>query len=614
MKKNKLLFGALALLAFTACSDDKFSDAPAEVLNDGSESYITVRIMDATSVYGRAAEFENGNTITDGTNIYNENAIESLTIAFYDANMKFITFGTAGKADITTTPSSGNIETLGEAKVKLTLRADQSIPRYAIAFANPIRNQPGLSNIETTQISFRDRFWTSVSPEEGSEDKNTKYLFAMNNSVYFSGEEEAANHELQVAVPVTEKNFYKGKNADNAEAVDFYIERIASKVILKSTTDNNTIPVENIETKIEGLKDNDGKIDESKKLLVFVPEKWAINAEEKGTNLMKHFMEPYNTLSSNLTWGTGVLWNDPTNHRSYWTHSLNFSTDLSKFPDVSDDVVPATTPLTYHSYKEIMASGSTVGKALYTFENTRQSSSFAKNSAVASAVIIGHYEIRENGSTKTTPVTFFRRNGSIFTIDGFWAAMASSQQLIVKKTETTETSITYQGLSATELAAIAKYDHPTETPLQDKVVENQVTVMLKEGASLNDYYIKDSDGKYKPYSEVKDTWTNTKINEYLLQVCGLTEIYNDGKAYFNIPIRHLGQMDGKTKGAGYYGVVRNHTYEITVDKIANTAMATGIFNDEEEIVPPTTNDEYNLKANFKVLAWRIVTQNVTLGE
>ena len=614
MKKNKLLFGALALLAFTACSDDKFSDAPAEVLNDGSESYITVRIMDATSVYGRAAEFENGNTITDGTNIYNENAIESLTIAFYDANMKFITFGTAGKADITTTPSSGNIETLGEAKVKLTLRADQSIPRYAIAFANPIRNQPGLSNIETTQISFRDRFWTSVSPEEGSEDKNTKYLFAMNNSVYFSGEEEAANHELQVAVPVTEKNFYKGKNADNAEAVDFYIERIASKVILKSTTDNNTIPVENIETKIEGLKDNDGKIDESKKLLVFVPEKWAINAEEKGTNLMKHFMEPYNTLSSNLTWGTGVLWNDPTNHRSYWTHSLNFSTDLSKFPDVSDDVVPATTPLTYHSYKEIMASGSTVGKALYTFENTRQSSSFAKNSAVASAVIIGHYEIRENGSTKTTPVTFFRRNGSIFTIDGFWAAMASSQQLIVKKTETTETSITYQGLSAPELAAIAKYDHPTETPLQDKVVENQVTVMLKEGASLNDYYIKDSDGKYKPYSEVKDTWTNTKINEYLLQVCGLTEIYNDGKAYFNIPIRHLGQMDGKTKGAGYYGVVRNHTYEITVDKIANTAMATGIFNDEEEIVPPTTNDEYNLKANFKVLAWRIVTQNVTLGE
>lgn len=602
MKKNKLLFGALALLAFTACSDDKFSDAPAEVLNDGSESYITVRIMDATSGYGRAAEFENGNTITDGTNIYNENAIESLTIAFYDANMKFITFGTAGKADITTTPSSGNIETLGEAKVKLTLRADQSIPRYAIAFANPIRNQPGLSNITATQTSFRDRFWTSVP-----EGDNTKHLFAMNNSVYFSGDENAANHELQVAVPVTEKNFYKGEDATNAEAVDFYIERIASKVILKSNTDDNTIPVDQINTKI-----TDGT-QESDKILVFVPEKWAINAEEKGTNLMKYFMQPYNTLNNNLSWEAGVLWNDPNNHRSYWTHSLNFDTPLSDFPDVSDEV-SATTPLNYHSYKEIMESGSTVGKALYTFENTRQSSSFAKNSAVASAVIIGHYEIRENGSTKTDPVTFFRRNGSIFTVDGFWAAMASSQQLIAKKTGTTETSITYEGLSATELAAIAEYDHPTETPLQDKVVENQVTVMLKEGASLNDYYIKVADGKYQPYSEVKDTWTNTKINEYLLQVCGLTEVYTDGKAYFNIPIRHLGQKDGESLSAGYYGVVRNHTYEITVDKIANTAMATGIFKDEEEIVPSTTNDNYNLKANFKVLAWRIVTHNVTLGE
>lgn len=604
MKKSKLFLGALSLLAFAACSDDKNAPIPEQVLNDGSESYITVRIFDATSLYGRATEFENGSTITDGTKIYNENAIESLHIAFYDANMNFITYGTAGKPDITTTPSSGNIETLGVAKVKLTLRADQSIPRYAIAFANPIENQPGLNTIEATQISYRGRVWNSVT-----EGNNTKYLFAMNNSVYFSGDESAANHELQVAVPVSENNFYKGDDDSKAEAVDFYIERIASKVILKSNTDDNTIPVENINTKI-----NDGQA-ESDKVLVFVPEKWGINAEEKGTNLMKHFKQPYNTLSSNLNWGSGVLWNDPANHRSYWTHSINFDTELAQFPDVSDDVVPSTTPLKYYSYKEIMADGATVGKAIYTFENTRQSASFAKNSAVASAVIIGHYELRnkDNSTDETTPVTFFRRNGSIYTVDGFWAAMASSQQLIVKKTEESETSINYEGLSATELAAIAKFDHPTSTPLQDKVVENQVTVMLKKDASLSNYYIKVGD-KYQPYSDVQSTWTETKINEYFLQVCGLTEVYTDGKAYFNIPIRHLGLKNGESLGAGYYGVVRNHTYEITVEKIANTAMATGIFKDDEEIVPSTTNDNYNLKANFKVLAWRLVPQSVILGE
>lgn len=610
MKKSKLFLGALSLLAFSACSDDKNAPIPEQVLNDGSESYITVRIFDATSLYGRATEFENGSTITDGTKIYNENAIESLHIAFYDANMNFITYGTAGKPDITTTPSSGNIETLGVAKVKLTLRADQSIPRYAIAFANPIENQPGLSTIGATQISYRDRVWNSVAvKDENNEITSTKHLFAMNNSVYFSGDESAANHELQVAVPVSENNFYKGDDDSKAEAVDFYIERIASKVILKSNTDDNTIPVDNINTKI-----NDGQA-ESDKVLVFVPEKWGINAEEKGTNLMKNFKQPYNTLSSNLNWGSGVLWNDPTNHRSYWTHSINFDTPLTQFPDVSDDVVPATTPLTYYSYKDIMADGATVGKAIYTFENTRQSASFAKNSAVASAVIIGHYELRnkDNSTDETTPVTFFRRNGSIYTVDGFWAAMASSQQLIVKKTGESETSINYEGLSATELAAIAKFDHPTSTPLQDKVVENQVTVMLKKDASLSNYYIKVGD-KYQPYSDVQSTWTETKINEYFLQVCGLTEVYTDGKAYFNIPIRHLGLKNGESLGAGYYGVVRNHTYEITVEKIANTAMATGIFKDEEEIVPSTTNDNYNLKANFKVLAWRLVKQNVTLGE
>lgn len=610
MKSNKLFFGALTLLAFTACSDDKNTNAPDQVLNDGTESYITVRIMDATAAYGRAGEeYSGGKDVTDDTKLYAENAIESLTIAFYDANMNFITFGTAGKADITTTSTTGNLETLGTAKVKLTLRPDQSTPKYAIAFANPIQNQPSLSNVEATQKSTRTQFWTSSSITQDSKNM-TKYLFAMNNSVYFSGDKDAATHELQVATPVTDKNFYKGTDDSKAEAVDFYIERIASKVILKSgASDNKTIEVES-----KGTSVNNGTSSEDK-VLVFVPEKWEINAEEKSTYLMKWFTQSYATLAANLAWGENVLWNHPTNFRSYWAHSINFSTAITNFPDVSDDVV-TTTPLTYHTYKDIKDNGATIGSPLYTFENTRQASSFLKNSAVASAVLIGHYEIRDKASstTSTTPADFYRRNSSIYTADGFWAAMASSQLLIAKKTSADNAATaTYEGLSASELKGIAEIYHPTSTTLQDKVVENQVSIKLKDNASLNDYYIRVSDGKYQKYTEVQSTWTTTKINEYLLQVCGLTEAYTNGMAYFNIPIRHLGVKTGESLGAGYYGVVRNHTYEITVEKIANTAMATGVFKDTEEIVPSTTNDDYNLKANFKVLAWRLIAHTVTLG-
>lgn len=615
MKSNKLFFGALTLLAFTACSDDKNTNAPDQVLNDGTESYITVRIMDATSAYGRAGEeYSGGKDVTDDTKLYAENAIESLTIAFYDANMNFITFGTAGKTDITTNTTTGNLETLGTAKVKLTLRPDQSTPKYAIAFANPIQNQPGLSNVEATQKSTRDRYWTSTSAKVNEKDM-TKYLFAMNNSVYFSGDKNASNHELQVATPVTEKNFYKGKDDSKAEAVDFYIERIASKVLLKSPAENNEITVDPITTKIDGETGEE-------KLLVFVPEKWKINAEEKSTYLMKWFTQSYTTLDANLAWGQNVLWNHPENFRSYWAHSINFSTAITNFPDVSDDVV-TTTPLTYHTYKDIKDNGATIGSPLYTFENTRQASSFLKNSAVASAVLIGHYEIRDKASstTPTTATNFYRRNSSIYTAEGFWAAMASSQQLIAKKTgektegegENQKTVNIYSGLTGTELAAIAEIYHPTSTTLQDKVVENQVSIKLKDNASLDDYYIRVSDGKYQKYTEVQSTWTASTINEYLLQVCGLTEAYTNGMAYFNIPIRHLGVKTGESLGAGYYGVVRNHTYEITVEKIANTAMATGVFKDTEEIVPSTTNDDYNLKANFKVLAWRLIAHTVTLG-
>ena len=52
------------MLAFTACSDDKAS-RPDEVLNDGTESYITIRLMDANTINARANDFDNGNNDTD---------------------------------------------------------------------------------------------------------------------------------------------------------------------------------------------------------------------------------------------------------------------------------------------------------------------------------------------------------------------------------------------------------------------------------------------------------------------------------------------------------------------------------------------------------------------
>lgn len=622
MKKTKLFLGALSLLAFAACSDDKNAPAPEQELNDGTKSFITVRIMDAFSQGSRAdgaktpSDYENGGQVTNGNNIYEESVIKSLTIAFYDINKNFITFGTANNLDIKPNQTTGgNLETISEAEVELTLKPNDPTPAYAIAFANPLHNQPSLTNISATQTSERDKYWTSVTA-----DNKTTYYFAMNNSIYFSH----PGHELQVAVPVQSSNFYKSdasaEQKTKAGVVDFYIERVASKVILQGPdASTGTITVENAEAKVDGTD----------KILVFVPEKWNLNAIEKSTNLMKNFTQDFSTLQTNLaSWGNRAdgtpLWNDHENKRSYWTHSRTFS--AINFPDVSDDVNSASAnyPLSYISYKSMKDGGATIGSCQYTFENTKQKASFNKNSALISAVIVGHYEIRSSdaSTTATTPESFYRRAGAIYTVNGFWSAMASTQQVIMKQKSSSETSVSYEALSATELKAITEIDHPKQNSFGDKVTENLVTIKLKESASMSDYYIRDAAGNYAKYSDFnlpnKDedkldcTTKDEYINKLLLIQCGLLEAYTDGKAYFNIPIEHLGKKEDGNPLAGYYGVVRNHTYVITVDKIMSTAFATGVFDETFPIVPPTITDKYNFKANLKVHAWRMVRKNVTL--
>ncbi|WP_289159288.1 fimbria major subunit [uncultured Muribaculum sp.] len=593
MKKANLLYGALAMLAFTACSDDKAS-RPDEVLNDGTESYITIRLMDANTINARANDFDNGNNDTD----YKESLVNTITIAFFDANKNFITYST----DATplgfgpTESTGGSLETKKEIKVKLTLRDDQALPAYAIAFANPIEAAPSLSNVASTQSSTRATF--------GNKNGSTQY-FAMNNSVYFNDK-----GEMQVAVPVSTKNFYKGDNDTKAEAVDFYVERIAGKVVLKGNGDNGS----SLSNKASEMTVNDGTEDGSKKYIVFVPEKWGLNAVEKTTYLMKNFQQSFSTLETNLQWATGTIWNDEANKRSYWAHSCTWNEN--SFPDVSDDVTTdATFKLKYVTYKEIATNGTAFGQPAYTLENTKKRDAYNKNSALVSAVVIGHYEIRDDQNTPVAPETgkalFYRRSGNLYTPAGYMSLMASLQQMIGTVTGT-ESSLSFTALEAAELEKYVEVYHPTKNSLGGKVKENLVTIKVKESADLSDLYIRVAENDYKKFGESGKT--KADLNNYLLSVCGLTEAYTEGKAFFNVPIEHLGQKIENNPSAGFYGIVRNHTYEINITAWAEAAFGTGIFDETKPIVPDTSTDEYNFKANFNVNAWRIVNKNVTLGQ
>lgn len=615
MKSNKLFFGALTLLAFTACSDDK-NTAPDDTINNGSESFINVRIFDVNSLTSKAPEFENGNE--DAAAGYDESKITSLTVAFYASNGDFITLGSNATAIDFTAPnqtSGGNIETIAEVTVKLKLKPSDPIPAYAIAFANPINGtDPSLGNITSTRTVKRNKFCT-----EATEGSNKVNVFAMNNSVYF----DASNKEV-VATPVTRANFFQGTNSGGVPAVDFYIERIAGKVVLKSNnaSDNTKLPFKEDE-KYNLIGENGAETEYS---FVFVPKKWCLNAEETKTNLMKDFKNAdYTELNNNLKWGDTESWNDAVNKRSYWTRSVSW--DDSNIPDVSDDVANETTySLAYHSYKYAIDNGVAVGTPCYTFENTKKSSNYNKNAALVSAIIVGEYELRgsDNQPLKDGDKlsTFYRRNGQFFSLKGYYSKMAAAQRILG-----TVSGETFTALSAADLEAVTKIDHPTSTTT-DKYMENEVTIVFDKtkatnNSKLNTLYVRTAENTYKKYSELTTEYNDNWINQQLLAQCGLTEAYTNGKAYFNIPIQHLGKKttatdeSGKettTLSPGYYGIVRNHTYDITVTSVEPGAFGNGVFRETKPIVPPTKTDDYNFKANINVHAWRVVTHTVTIGK
>lgn len=170
-----------------------------------------------------------------------------------------------------------------------------------------------------------------------------------------------------------------------------------------------------------------------------------------------------------------------------------------------------------------------------------------------------------------------------------------------------------------------------------KVNERYVALQLKSNLSKDAqgrYLVKGKDSKnYRlayvnsqgNYTYIKDEvegeegangfYSVAYVNTQLVLTQGYAEAYNTGHAFFNIPVRHLrpgakfGEYDDVK--VGHYGIVRNHSYQVKVNKIEG--MGTGIENLDNPIVPNKKIKDYYIGYKVNVLSWRVVpTQEVDL--
>lgn len=602
MKSNKLFFGALTLLAFTACSDDKIADEP--ISGDDTFAYINVNLLSP----GAGSRATTDNDFDLGTDT--ENKIENIVMIFYGSQGNYLSSASMSKGEITledaTNNEEKNVELIKTAKVKVSLSGG-TIPSYVMVFANPVNAGDINWGLSAIKNKTRNTYIGSNSN------------FAMNNSVYFK------NGVLQRAVSVSKANFYQTEAEEtSASTVDVYIERLAAKVKLYGKSESKVLGTQS------GTLDN--------KTLNFVVDGWGLNATAKKCYLSKYFdlesfTDGYTTLNDELN-KKFADWNESDKSRSYWAISPDYFKPVNNivnnkynYPYVSDQapVSEGETKdniLNYYSFKDFAAGGSqnvAVGSSTYTLENTRHSDFYNgndyKNSALISAVVVGHYTV--NNEAKD----FYVQGSKIYLEADYLTAMAEAANVIVKS----------DGSKLTKddnLSTIFEIFHPTTPNMGDAtkgVEENRVTVRIKNSKTGNEYlpdYSSLSNYKFKDGAADAEEISATnidKINQLLYNHCGLSSMYKEGKAYFNIPIRHLADepKEKEAWGAGSYGVVRNHLYNIEVKGFAELKFATlgeGVRDPEDPIVPPTDpDDKYGIKANIKVHSWRLVKQSVTLG-
>ena len=681
---KKLFFGLAALLlaGLTSCSSDDVVVDQNKVLDKDQSFFANIAICSTDAITRADYNNQNDPEFDKGTSA--ENDINSIFLIFYDADGNRVSTTQVRKennnlVDDKTKYPDGTYQESGDiiyhGVVQIDVKHGSQIPAYVMCFINPITS---------TNFEINEDFSTLANLKQTTRPAiiNGHGQFAMSKSVYWGRDIVAdKDNQLIVATPLKSKDggyatsdnsyqlfptYEEAAKATGNSVVDIYVERYAAKVALTVNQSNPIIDLNN------GYQ------------LVFTPEYWAVNAYESETYICKSFLSTQKDESNNfieLTYedlvkalkGTSTKvwkWNNPEYHRCYWAQSPAYYAE--DYPRVADDLENKEYILGYYSYEDMKknADGTLAAKArnltedteksmaIYVRENTVSGSALAAaaadpsaspKAAIASAVIVGSYKLKKisQAGTDDSPATY----GDITTDMFYVMGNATNGYTVFENTDNmrdyfVRTTIKFvdnannaffdydNGMYSTNTniteALYKKYfivKHPDANARDGLVIDSRfVTIQLDKN------HITEIEEKglyaYMDNKYVQVTSANIdEVNKQMLYAAGTTQGYYGGKAFYNIPIKHLGfyrdnnanankmgtesTFDWTKCQSGDFGLVRNHSYSIVVSKIEG--LGNGIPEPDVPIVPPTDPEDYYIGARIIVLNWAVVPeQKVTL--
>ena len=567
MKIFKLFPLACAALMMSACSSDDPSNGVSTGVNE--PQYLAVNIVNVGATPTRASE-----DYVNGTE--DENKITKVRFYFFNGDgspyiIKNPGGGVSGgdpknwleasPTDDTTTPGSSNVEKITQ--TVLVINGEQNAaPSAIVAVVNPETvDAATLKNGGTMRLSELRN--TAVGQNFYKKDASGKVSdFVMSNSVYVNTGEDVcaslvAGHVATSAEDATKK------------PVELYVERVVAKVT--ANVDNTAFKLgdgTDWDATKYGTKTAVGKIGDNEVYAVI--DGWGLASENGKAEIEKQV---------DKTWADGTLgfspWTTSDYHRCFWETSVAFDAGIGGNQPVN------------HKYSDLKAK---MNEVLYTLPNTPANKvTDLQNNDLTKLAVAATLKYKDAaGNWHNADIC--RYNGVQFLgVDNLKKQVA----LTFSQYYTSTDAHTYTQLSASDI----DFKDPDGTMQQYRVTPTLVNNPAKK------YYTKTTSGGTPTFTEVQKSTVLAAIE------ASKAEIRKGGKAYYYVPIKHL----GNTGELAEYGIVRNHFYKITLSGIKG--FGTPVYNPDQVVKPvvPTYDDTY-LAARVQVLQWRIVNQNASLGK
>lgn len=594
MKKFTMFSSVLAsalMLTVASCSSEDVAGVDAQN-GKGTTSFLAVNIENVGSAPASRGYEQGGGTYEDGTP--DESKINKVRFYFFNGDgtpYLLANEGANGQQSVNyldkEVEQDGNDhDHTAEIKTKAVLVLNgqtKAVPASVIAVINPevLDN----TTLKTGTMTLSELRTSAI----GSKFYDNTNGFVMSNSVY-----ESAGQDV-CSTPVA-NNVYATPDEAKQKPVDIYVERVNAKVNAKidatykregetewawTTNADGKCQIKVGDIEVTTYAENTNAIPTTNTYPVYaVVQGWQLADANGKAEVCKQI---------NTSWYAGELgispWTTSDYHRCFWSKSVPFTSGAQgganhpvnpKFEDINQSL-----------------SGDFSTTPVYTLPNTpaeviANPTTSANN---LTKLIVAAKLVYKDGDTYKPAQVCQYRGLTLLGEEAVKKHIAGGFAQYFKKT-TTATGDVYKSIEASDIAF-------KTVSGSSEVKDYEVVATL--ASTVGELYVKNGETTY-------NTVTKEAVNAALAKESAQVRS-TDGATYYYTPIKHLGDA-GKL---GEYGIVRNHSYQVTIQNIKG--FGTPVYDPDKEIDPMIPSDENTyLAASIKVLSWRVVSSKVDLDQ